>query len=244
MDEYSILADVYDILNPREEIAAQKPFFESVIKKYSVSSILDCACGTGLHLAMFHDMGIQVAGSDISADMLEIAKANLKGREIPLKQEDFRTLSRSWNMPVDMVACLTNSLPYMRTEENLDSAIGSMYDSLKNGGVLVVTNGITDSILDTKPKFIPARENYSDAFYFVCEYHEEKTMTFNVLYVAQTENGMMHKFTEITYNAMRKRVLEKAFARSKFRNVSYYGDFDFSEYSEESSTHLIVVAEK
>jgi len=78
MDEYKILADVYDILNPKEEIFAQKSFFEKLVGDYSVSRVLDCACGTGWHLSMFHDMGLTSFGSDISPEMLAMAKKNLE----------------------------------------------------------------------------------------------------------------------------------------------------------------------
>lgn len=244
MDEYKILADVYDILNPREEITKQKPFFAKLISDFSIVTCLDSACGTGLHLSMFHDMGLTCFGSDISPEMLTLAKRNLEGKYIPLKTEDFRTLGKSWGDTFDMVVCLTTSLPHMLTDGDVVAALSSMYDRLKDGGILVITNGITDSLLDTKPKFIPARVNFSDAFYFVCEYHEEKTMAFNIVYVRKTDNGMEHMFTQIIYNAMRKATLEHAFAQTRFKRVSYYGNFDFDEYSKDSSANLIVVAQK
>ena len=143
-----------------------------------------------------------------------------------------------------MIACLTTSLPYMQTDEDIVIALTSMYERLSDGGILVITNGITDSLLDTKPKFIPARVNFDDAFYFVCEYHEEKTMTFNILYVKKTDNGMEHTFTSTTYNAMRKATLERAFAQTQFKKIDYYGDHEFAPYSKDASGTLIVVAEK
>lgn len=243
MEEYKILSEVYDILNPKEEIFDQKPFFEALIKQYSVARVLDCACGTGWHLSMFHDMGIASFGSDISPDMLARAKTNLEGKYIPLKQEDFRTLENSWGDRFDMIACLTTSLPHMLTDEDIVVAINSMYERLNDGGVLVVSNGITDALLDAKPKFIPAKVNANDAFFFICEYDGTKTMTFNILYVEKTE-FIDHRFTSITYNAMRRSTLERAFAQTKFRSIYFYGDWDMSEYSAESSSKLILVAEK
>jgi len=244
MDEYKILADVYDILNPKEEIIAQKPFFEKLIKDYSVLRVLDCACGTGGHLSMFHDMGLTCFGSDISPDMLTRAKKNLEGKYIPLKVEDYRTLGTSWGDNFDMVACLTTSLPHMLTDEDVVKALTSMHERLNDGGVLVVTNGITDFLLDTKPKFIPARVLAGEAFYFITDYPSEKEFVFNILYVKKGEQSMEHKFTSITYKAMRKTVLERCFAKVHFKSVRYFGDYDFREYSKETSSKLIVVAQK
>ncbi len=243
MEEYKILADVYDILNPKEEIFVQKAFFETLVKKYAVLRTLDCACGTGWHLSMFHDMGLTCFGSDISPEMLTLAKRNLEGKYIPLKIEDFRTLGNSWGEMYDMEVCLTTSLPYMLTDDDVVKALTSMYDRLSDGGILVISNGITDSLLDTRPKFIPARVNANDAFYFICEYHED-SMTFNILYIKKTEESFEHKYTFATYNAMRRSVLERCFGKTQFKNIQYYGDYDFSEYSTETSIKLIVVAEK
>jgi glycine/sarcosine N-methyltransferase len=244
MEEYKIIADVYDIFNPKEEVLDQKPFFENLINKYSVLRVLDCACGTGWHLSLFHDMGLTCFGSDISEEMLALAKNNLSGKYVQLKKEDFRFLQNSWQENFDMITCLTDSLPYMLTDEDVVSALNSMYNRLSDGGVLVVSNGITDSFLDNKPKFIPARVLRNEAFYLIAEYPTEEEFSFNVLYVKKTEESFEHRFTTMRYNAMRKSVLERCFAQTQFKNVQYYGDYDFGEYSKESSGKIIVVAEK
>ena len=244
MDEYKILADIYDILNPKEEIFRQRPFFEKLAKDYSVLRALDCACGTGWHLAMFHDMGLTSFGSDISPDMLTMAKKHLEGKYILLKQEDFRTLENSWQDTFDMVACLTTSLPHMLTDEDVTRALTSMYNRLNDGGILVITNGISDRMLDHKPKFIPAREDAHEAFYFVAEYPSEREFVFNILYVKKGETSMEHKFTSVTYNAMRKSTLARCFSQTGFKDIKYYGDYDFQEYSKDTSNLLIVVAQK
>jgi hypothetical protein len=123
-------------------------------------------------------------------------------------------------------------------------ALTSMYERLGDGGILVITNGITDFLLDTKPKFIPARVLADEAFYFVTEYHNDKEFVFNIVYVKKGESSMEHKFTSITYNAMRQSVLARCFSRTPFKNITYYGDYAFSEYSKESSSKLIAVAQK
>lgn len=243
LEEYKVLAEIYDILNPKEDILAQKDFFSGLIAEHSILKVLDCACGTGLHLSMFFDCGLACFGSDLSPEMLTMAKLNLEGKYIPLKIQDFRNLGESWGDTFDMVTCLTTSLPHMLTDEDAVAALMSMYERVSDGGVLVISNGITDSLLDTKPKFIPARVNENDAFYFICEYEGEKTLTFNILYVKKGAEFMEHVFTSTTYNQMRKSTLERCFANTPFKNIQYYGDFDKSDYTQTSSK-LIVVAQR
>lgn len=88
-DRYQQFAYDYDEFGSIEEyLGTEKEFFQSVFSKGKVESVLDCACGTGQHLYMFSEMGLDVAGSDYSASMLEVAAKNLseKGIEVPLKQ--------------------------------------------------------------------------------------------------------------------------------------------------------------
>src|SRR3989344_8829697 len=112
MDNYQNLSVDYDVLQPKEEIFKQEPFFKKLIEKYSIKTCLDCACGTGWHLFMLNKLGLKCAGSDLSDGMLESAGKNLKGLSIALKNENFRTLSKSWKEKFDMIICMTTSFPH------------------------------------------------------------------------------------------------------------------------------------
>jgi ubiquinone/menaquinone biosynthesis C-methylase UbiE len=242
-NSYKILATDYDYLNPKEEIFKQKKFFQRLIQKYHIKSCLDCACGTGWHLFMLSQLGLQCSGSDISKEMLSVAKENLN-KNVPIKREDFRSLRKSWKEHFDMVVCLTTSLPHMTTDQDTIRALRSMYERLKPGGILVVDNGITDRILDTRPAFIPARIYPHRAFYFFLEYVSPKEVIFNVLQIKKTKKGFAHTYEAMHYNAMRESTLQKYFKRTKFSKVAYYGDHHFSKYSRKTSSRLIAIAQK
>lgn len=49
-------------------------FFRTLIDQHGVHSVLDYACGTGRHLLLFEDLGLEVWGSDLSPAMLEQAR--------------------------------------------------------------------------------------------------------------------------------------------------------------------------
>jgi glycine/sarcosine N-methyltransferase len=244
MDNYKILAKDYDYINPKEEIFRQENFFRKLIEEFSVKTCLDCACGTGWHLFMLDELGILCSGSDLSSEMLASAKKNLESKNVPLLKEDFCTLSRSWKQKFDMVICMTTSLPHMLTDKDVIKALNSMYRRLNDGGVLVISNGIADSLLDEKPRFIPARILKDQAFYFFLEYPSENRVIFNILQIKKTIDSFAHAYDVMHYNAMRKSVLERCFARTKFREIHYYGDHDFTRYSAKDSKRLVVVAEK
>ena len=242
-DDYDDLASVYDRLNPKSEIYKQKSLYERIKKDYEVKSVLDCACGNGWHLEMLADMGLKTCGSDLSPAMIKQANDNLRDKGIDLRIGDYRNLPELWGQRAfDMVACLTTSLPYMLTERDVVDALNSMYSVLNEGGIVVIDNGISDSLLTEKPKLIPARILDEDAFYFFMEYHENRVV-FNILYVKKTSDSFEHLFKTTTYNAMSRAVLEAAFAKTSFRHVKFYGDHDLNPYSV-ASKRMFVIAQK
>lgn len=243
-DNYKLLANDYDFLNPKEEIFRQKPFFEKLISSYSVRTCLDCACGTGWHLFMLDELGVSCCGSDLSGEMLALARRNLKGKNIPLKLQDFRRLSSSWKQSFDMVICMTTALPHMLTGKDAVVALKSMYGRLNDGGILVVANGISDHLLDFRPKFLPGRILKDRAFYFFLEYPNPRRIIFNILQVKETKESFEHSYDVIEYNAMRKSSLETYFGKTKFKKVGYFGDFSFARYSARTSQRLIAIAQK
>jgi SAM-dependent methyltransferase len=98
------------------------------------SSVLDVACGTGLHLAAFAELGFDVEGVDLSGSMIDEARRRVPGAF--LHQGDMRTFRLARRF--DAVVCLFSSIGYMRTPADLATALATMRDHLVEGGVLVV----------------------------------------------------------------------------------------------------------
>ncbi len=97
-------------------------------------SILDVACGTGMHLAAFARLGFDVEGVELSAEMLSAAAERLPG--VPLHQGDMRSFRLDRRF--DAVVCLYSAIGYMTTVDDLATALSTMGDHLGDGGVLVV----------------------------------------------------------------------------------------------------------
>ena len=243
MDKFKNLAKNYDQFHPKEAIFEQKSFFEKNIKNHSINSCLDCACGTGWHLLMLDQLGIKCFGSDLSEEMLKFARTNLRETNIPLKKQDYRYLEKSWDKEVDMVICMTTALPHMLTTPDIIEALNSMYAMLNDGGILVISNGISDSLIDSKPKFIPGRVLENHAMFFVMEYPKDRVI-FNILNVEKSPKSFDYSFEQLEYNALRKSHLEDCFSQTNFNHIDYYGDYNLTKYSTKDSKRLIVIAQK
>jgi ubiquinone/menaquinone biosynthesis C-methylase UbiE len=96
-------------------------------------SLLDVACGTGLH-DEFLKKSFQVDGIDMDQAMLAIAVE--RNPELRYFQGDMTDFELGENF--DAVVCLFSSIGYVRTLEGLEKAIGCMARHLIRGGVLLV----------------------------------------------------------------------------------------------------------
>ncbi|QFG24801.1 trans-aconitate 2-methyltransferase [Actinomadura sp. WMMB 499] len=97
-------------------------------------SLLDVACGTGVHLERFAERFAEVAGVEISPAMRDRARRRLGGT--PVHDGDMRDfdLGRTF----DAVTCLCYSIGYMASVAELDAAAARMAHHLNPGGVAVV----------------------------------------------------------------------------------------------------------
>jgi ubiquinone/menaquinone biosynthesis C-methylase UbiE len=125
----------YDHLYAFKDYAAASAYVKRAIQKHhpEAQSLLDVACGTGRHLA---ELGAdyEVEGLDLNPDLLSIARSRCP--EVPLhvgNMIDF-DLSRTF----DVVTCLFSSIAYVKTVDNMRSAVRAMKRHLAPGGILLI----------------------------------------------------------------------------------------------------------
>jgi len=74
-DDFS--ADYDRFVDWPARLAAELPFIERLVPQAgSPRYVLDAACGTGMHAVALARQGYQVAGADISPEMIARARAN------------------------------------------------------------------------------------------------------------------------------------------------------------------------
>lgn len=102
-------------------------------KRSSGKTLLEVACGTGLHASVFREF-YQVEGLDLDAEMLTVAKQDYP--DIPFHQADM--VDFDLRKQFDVITCLFSSIGYVKTERRLEQAIRTMTNHLLPGGVLIV----------------------------------------------------------------------------------------------------------
>ena len=240
-DVYENFASDYDEFGLFKWSANEKQFFDSLFKENNVHTVLDCACGTGQHLLMFSEMGLDVTGSDYSRAMLREAKTNLEThqKEIHLSQCDFRYLEQKHEDKFDAVVCLTTALPHLHTDEDLITALKSMKSRLNKNGLLVLTQGTTHFNL-TLPSIqvLINREDFSQIF--VIE-NEASFQTIHILDLYHSNSRTESNQYDIVYRILLDDDYKRLLSEAGFQNISIWGDYKKTDYTKESR-RLIVVA--
>jgi ubiquinone/menaquinone biosynthesis C-methylase UbiE len=130
------LAKYYDRAYSFKDYLDEAVRLQNLIIKYLESggnSLLDVACGTGLHLKYLKD-DFSCTGVDISKSMLKIARKNAKG--VTFKEADMKSLRLGKQF--DVIMCLLSSIGYVKTAASLEKTIRNFSKHLKKGGLALI----------------------------------------------------------------------------------------------------------
>jgi glycine/sarcosine N-methyltransferase len=171
---YDALAPMFDVMTDwNARLAAEGPFFQTILEEAAARSVLDAACGSGGHALVLAEWGYAVAGADASRVMVDMArrKAAEAGLDIPFAVTDLAGLSELATgrtddddamgvarlAPYDAVFCLGNSLPHLLTQADLVAALRGIAAALKPGGLLVLQNLNYDLRWQKQPRWFAAQ---------------------------------------------------------------------------------------
>ncbi len=133
---YSKTARLYDKLNAGKDYVDEVRClvsFLSVEPAKKQLTLLDVACGTGLHIEHLRRHFL-IEGLDICPELLEIARERNPNTLFHLGDMMEFDLGKEY----DVITCLFSSIGYAKTLDNLRSAVHSMAAHLKPGGVLCI----------------------------------------------------------------------------------------------------------
>jgi SAM-dependent methyltransferase len=130
-------ARFYDLIYTYRDVGAEAAAVQSLVKRYKQAPgrrILDVACGTGAHLAMFQQHFDHVEGLDLDPGMLAVARERFP--DLPVHELDM--IDFHLGRPFDVITCLFSSIGYVATVERLRQVIATVAGHLAPCGVLIV----------------------------------------------------------------------------------------------------------
>jgi glycine/sarcosine N-methyltransferase len=246
---YDRFADKYDVMISSKRYDMDVPFFKSVFKKHGVKSVLDCACGTGLHVIKLSQLGFEAAGCDASGEMVEKAKRNAAALGVKLNfvQADFKRLTSVFGEKFDCVVCL-GSLNHELKDKGMLSALRSMYNVLKDRGVVVVEIRNLPKLVEEKKRIFPMhfhKEPNGDRklFVYVLDFCRFKA-TFNVVSFLEFDGEPKFEVDSVDYRIVSAEKLEALMSQVGFKELEIYGDYEFTEFRDDHSENIVVIGTK
>lgn len=138
---YGRFAKYYDKLYlKKKDYIHEAGFIGSLIRKYNpkAKSVLDVACGTGIHMSLLRKTGYLATGVDASSEMLKLARKRLGGRT-ELLQADMKGFRLGKKF--DVVTCMFSAINYNLGYVDLKKTIGNFYCHLGTPGLAIIDVG-------------------------------------------------------------------------------------------------------
>jgi SAM-dependent methyltransferase len=253
---YDSLGSDYDrMVSWQARLAREEAFFQRVFEENGVRSVLDAACGTGVHAVAFARRGLRSAGADLSPAMIEQARENARaaGVEVDLQVAAFGELAGRFTGSFDAVTCLGNSLPHLIDDSSLAAALSDFASLLRPGGVLIVQNRNYDRLLRERQRFMPlaAREDTEGESLFLritdfplSAEGVSESIEFTIVTLKKRGGSWQQSARTTPLRAIRRDTLERALTAAGFSSVLVYGSFTMAPYDAPDAGDLVAVAKK
>jgi len=140
---FDACAAYYDLLYKDKDYLGEAQFIARLLDRYlgkqtEKSEVLDIACGTGRHIQELASMGFLVTGSDLSANMVAVARDRTKslGRSIDFHNESFQSCDRI-GQKYDAVIAMFSAFDYLTSYSDIARSLKNIRGLLRTGGVFI-----------------------------------------------------------------------------------------------------------
>lgn len=248
MDQYRDFAFVYDELMNEVDYNGWVKYIEDIIKNENakVQNILELACGTGNLTIPLTKKNYDIAGIDISEEMLSVAreKAEKEGVELVLLQQDIAQLDFDITN-LDCVLCACDGFNYITYDDDLENVFTKTYELLKEDGIFIfdISSFYKLSTILGNNMY---GENRDDIAYMWQNYFddEENLVEMELAFFIKDEFEKFERFEEVhQQRAYTEDEILDMLKSSGFKNIKVYGDFTF-EAPKQDSQRIFFVCKK
>lgn len=245
MDQYRDFAFIYDELMNEVDYDGWVRYIEDIIKDENaqVQNILELACGTGNLTIPLTKKNYDIAGIDISDEMLSVAreKAEKEGVELVLLQQDIAELDFDITN-LDCVLCACDGFNYITYDDDLENVFAKTYELLKEEGIFIFDISSFYK-LSTVLGNNTYGENREDVAYMWQNYFddEENLVEMELAFFVKDEDGKFDRFEEVhQQRAYTEDEIVEMLEEAGFKNIKAYGDFKLESPKEDSQRIFFV----
>ncbi len=239
-DQWFNSPEYLEVYNHRNEIDGEKHvnFILSKINLKPDSKILDMACGSGRHSILFAKKGYNVAGIDLSENLLAEAKklAEKEKLNVNLIKSDIRKFST--DNKFNLILNLFTSFGYFREDEDNFLVLKKAYEFLLPEGFFVLDYFNKNHLLKN---LIPISEQIRNGKKIVQKRYVRKGRVEKIIQIIFNEEIKEYNESVKLYSHQE---LNDKLLEIGFENVKLFGDFDGSSFNMDNSPRFIAICKK
>ena len=243
---YKALSTDYDRMTRfGDRLQAEQDMLSHWLQRYPFTSVLDVACGTGLHSIALKKLGVEVVGVDNSPEMLSQAEQNARLQKVGIKwlTAPMQDVKNYLKQSFDGLLCLGNSLPHLLSEDDLRRTLQSFYAVLNAGGRVVIQMLNYSRILRDRERIVHISQEGDKQFIRFYDFIDP-LIRFNLLTFHWQQQKALHQLISTELYPYRLEELEQPLQEVGFTNLEYFGNMQFATFDDRQSTNLVMVAEK
>ena len=239
-------ADAYEaMIDWPKRLANEEPFYRRLFDRLGARSVLDVACGTGRHAAMFHSWGLRVQGADVSPVMIERAKTTFG------ESQGLQWTVRGYDQPVepapsfDVAVCVGNSLALAPDVATVERAIRQMLAAVRDGGAIVVQVLNLWRLPDGPCAWQKCRrESLPNDVLILKGVHRCANRGYVDLIVTDLSGNVSMRSESTSFLGLEASDLDRMARAAGARTVATFGGYQDQPYERQQSVDLVLVAEK
>lgn len=251
---YGSIFEIYDKINSEIDYSQWADFIENCFRRFLTqkpSIVLDLACGTGSMTLELAKRGYDMIGIDGSREMLSVAYERMYDAErndilyICQDMRDFELYGT-----VGAVTCCLDSINYLSGDNDLHDCFNCIHNYLDPDGLFIFD-------INTPNKF---KTVYADNSYIheeeinekqvLCAWQNEydkknRLCDFYLSVFEETNDGKYMRTDEVqTERCFERMEIENALFRSGFETIGFFGDYKFTEATDNDLRWYIIARAK
>lgn len=247
-DFYDRLGEGYDtVIDWEQRLDREASFYQAVFARHRVRSVIDTACGTGEHAALFASWGLQVVGADISAEMIAICRRKYGKTTIEWVQAGFGETFARLRRKFDAVTCLGNSWPHVLTDDEATTAADDFAHLLEGGGVLLIQQ-LNYEAMRLRNEWLLGPQartlNGQETLFLRIFDLDDNPVRFTMLRITKRDGRWTREQWETRHRAWSAEEMERLLIGAGFSQVQFYGDFAWGAFDRSTSDQMIVLAQR
>ena len=242
---YDELAEDYDAMTQfAVRLEKQKRVLAGVLDLLPARNVIDMGCGTGVHAVALAQLGVEVTGVDVSARMLDRARAHagrhatVDSAPIHFRQGDFLTPLPTES--ADLLLCFGNSLPHLPAPADLAGVFAHWRRLLIPDGRILVQLLNYRNVLRRRERIVNIRREDDTTIVRFYDFLDDG-LRFNILTITDGDDGPSHSLRSTRLSPFTDDDIAEAAESAGFTSVEEYADLEFHPFEDESQNLIAVL---